>query len=316
MQALRAQRGALHDAEPVLLVDDHQPELAEADRILDQRVRADHQVDRSGCQLGLQLAPLLGGVAPVSSAMRNRDASSRRRMVMKCCSARISVGAMNATWKPFSIATSAAISATIVLPGADVSLQQPVHRLRPLHVVDDLGDHLFLIAGELERQHAARRLADLVGDDDRARLPLRFGLPPAQHQAELKQEELFEDQPPLRRRAKRVQLVDRRAGWWKVRPRAAPRGDRRAAAGPARRPAADRAAPPAARPAPGARARAASWRSTFRSSRRPARSVRCAASRRLTRFAGLGVGFLFAAISYWGFCICRPCDVSSSCRTG
>ena len=32
-------------------------------------------------------------------------------MLMKCCSARISVGAMNATWKPFSIATSAAISA-------------------------------------------------------------------------------------------------------------------------------------------------------------------------------------------------------------
>ena len=45
---------------------------------------------------------------------------------------------MNATCRPFSIATSAASSATIVLPGADVALQQPVHRLRPLHVGDDL----------------------------------------------------------------------------------------------------------------------------------------------------------------------------------
>ena len=37
-------------------------------------------------------------------------------MLKKCCSARISVGAMNATCRPFSIATSEAISATMVLP--------------------------------------------------------------------------------------------------------------------------------------------------------------------------------------------------------
>src|SRR2546430_2769485 len=37
-------------------------------------------------------------------------------MLRKCCSARISVGAMNATCSPFSIATSAASSATIVFP--------------------------------------------------------------------------------------------------------------------------------------------------------------------------------------------------------
>ena len=67
---------------------------------------------------------------------------------------------MNATWKPFSIATTAAISATIVLPDADVALQQPVHRLRPLHVGDDLGDRLLLIAGQPERQHAPDRVAD------------------------------------------------------------------------------------------------------------------------------------------------------------
>ena len=56
------------------------------------------------------------GVAPVSSATRNRDDSSSFRIVKKCCSARISVGAMKATWKPFSSATSAASSATIVFP--------------------------------------------------------------------------------------------------------------------------------------------------------------------------------------------------------
>ncbi len=40
------------------------------------------------------------------------------------------------------------------LARADVPLQQPVHRVRPLHVADDLGDDLLLIAGQPERQHA------------------------------------------------------------------------------------------------------------------------------------------------------------------
>ena len=83
---------------------------------------------------------------------------------MKCCSARISVGAMNATWKPFSIATIAAISATIVLPeptspcssrfiGCGRCMSSTISR-----------DDLLLIARQLERQHAPRRFADRVGD--------------------------------------------------------------------------------------------------------------------------------------------------------
>ena len=84
------------------------------------------------------------------------------------------------------------------LARADVALQQPVHRLRPLHVADDFANHLLLIAGQLERQHAPRRLADLVGDDDRTRLALGARTALAQDQAALKQEELLEDQPALR----------------------------------------------------------------------------------------------------------------------
>ena len=56
---LRPQRRALQHAEPMLLVDDHQPELAEADRLLDQRMRADDQVQRPAGELRLHLAPLL-----------------------------------------------------------------------------------------------------------------------------------------------------------------------------------------------------------------------------------------------------------------
>ena len=95
------------------------------------------------------------------------------------------------------------------LARSDVALQQPVHRLRPLHVGDDLADDGLLIAGQLERQHPPHRLADLVGDDDRAPLALGVGAAPAQHDPELEEEELLEDQPPVRRRSKRVQLGDR-----------------------------------------------------------------------------------------------------------
>ena len=108
---------------------------------------------------------------------------------------------MNATWKPFSIATSAAISATIVLPEPTSPCSSRFIGDRPLHVLDDLGDHLLLVAGQLERQHPPRRFADRVGDHDGARLPVRLGAPLAQHQPELKEKELFEDHPPLRGRA-------------------------------------------------------------------------------------------------------------------
>ena len=56
---LVAQRGALFDAEAMLLVDDHDAEPMEVDGRLDQGVRADHQVDGAGGEVGEQL--LAGG---------------------------------------------------------------------------------------------------------------------------------------------------------------------------------------------------------------------------------------------------------------
>jgi hypothetical protein len=47
------------------------------------------------------------------------------------------VGAMNATCRPFSIANQRREQRDDRLAGADIALQQPVHRLRTLHVVDD-----------------------------------------------------------------------------------------------------------------------------------------------------------------------------------
>ena len=66
---------------------------------------------------------------------------------------------MKATCWPFSIASSAASTATIVLPGSDVALQQPVHRLGLLHVFADVLQRAPLALRQMERQHApaARR---------------------------------------------------------------------------------------------------------------------------------------------------------------
>ena len=97
------------------------------------------------------------------------------------------------------------------LARTDVPLQQPVHRLRPLHVADDFAERLLLIAGQLERQDPPRRLADLFGDHHRPRLALRIGSAFPQDDPQLEQEELLEDQPAVRVGSKRVERVEVRA---------------------------------------------------------------------------------------------------------
>ncbi len=53
---------------------------------------------------------------PVRSSARKRVLPKIRKIVVKCCSARISVGAMRAVWRPHSAARMAERTATIVLP--------------------------------------------------------------------------------------------------------------------------------------------------------------------------------------------------------
>ena len=96
------------------------------------------------------------------------------------------------------------------LAGADVALQQPVHRLRQLHVFDDLFQCLLLAVRQLERQHGARRVADAIVHAHRTRLQLERRRLTTGLDAHVKQKGLLEDQPPLRRRRESVQRADRR----------------------------------------------------------------------------------------------------------
>ena len=88
---------ALQHAEAVLLVDDAEPEPLEGDALLDERVRADDEVDvaaRDGA-LG-PAAELALHAARQSSATRSPIGWPKRRSVAQCCSARSSVGAISA----------------------------------------------------------------------------------------------------------------------------------------------------------------------------------------------------------------------------
>ncbi len=206
----------MHDAEAVLLVDDHETQLAEAHVFFDQRVRSDHHVERASTQLRLHLAALLGRRA----AGEQRHAEPRRLeqppdvdvVLLGEDFGRGHEGHL----EPVFHGDDGGHQRHDRLAGSDVPLQEPVHRRGAFHVGDDLGDDLLLVVGEPERQDAAHRRADLVGDLHRTRLQIGFRAPLAQDQPELEEEELLEDHPPLRGRSERVELFDRRALGGKV----------------------------------------------------------------------------------------------------
>ena len=109
------------------------------------------------------------------------------------------------------------------LAGAHIALQQAVHRLRSLQIVDDLLERRALPGGQLERQHAPRRFADAIVDDDAAGFGSATRRAPPRHHARLEQKRLFEDEAALRRRCEAVQFVDRRVRRRKMRGDGAPR---------------------------------------------------------------------------------------------
>ena len=79
--------------------------------------------------------------------------------------------------------------------------------MRRLHVIGNFLQHAFLRAGGLERQHGFDLFAHAIVQFERnARLQSRFGA--LQGQAAFQPEELFEDQPPVRRSAIGIQHAE------------------------------------------------------------------------------------------------------------
>ena len=110
-------RSLWRDAEALLLVDDEQAEVLEAHVARQQPVRADDDVDLALAERrdGLLLLGLACGSATAPRRCTGKSAK-RSEKVTKCCSASTVVGASTATCLPPSTASSAARSATSVLP--------------------------------------------------------------------------------------------------------------------------------------------------------------------------------------------------------
>ena len=207
------ERRPLLDAEAVLLVDDGDGEVAEADLLLDQRVRADRDLHVAG---GDQL-PHVRVLLRAEGARQQRhphaelgaDALDREEVLLgehlgrrhqRALPARLD-GAQQRRERDDGLA------------GADVALEQPLHRGRPRQIAVDLGDRLLLGIGERERQHLAVPVEELAGRRERLRdEPLALRRPPRER--ELEDEELVEGEPPpallcLLRRARMVQRDER-----------------------------------------------------------------------------------------------------------
>ena len=116
---------------------------------------------------------------------------------------------MNATCSPFSIATSAASSATIVLPAPTSPCSSRFIGVGRCMSSTISFSALRCPSVSLNGRMRARRFADAIVDLDRPRLRLADRRALAQHQAQLEQEELLEDQPHLRGCPERVQLIGR-----------------------------------------------------------------------------------------------------------
>ena len=181
----------------MLFVDDGQAERAEVHRPLHERVRADNQVDVAGREPRKQIAPL----QPGRRAGDELDAEARFLQELPQAE-EVLLG------ENFSRRHERHLQAVLHrderreqrhnrLACADITLQQAVHRRRALHVLDDLLQRAPLPFGQLERQNAARRLANAIVDLDRAWFRLANGGAFSHHQPQLKQEELFEDEPDL-----------------------------------------------------------------------------------------------------------------------
>ena len=196
---LAVERAALVDAEAVLLVDDRDGEPVERHGVLDQRVRADQQLELArsrACRAGRRGgAP---GVEPVSSAAGTSSpgisALQRREVLL---GERLG-GRHQRRLRAVLDRAQHRVQRDHGLAGAHLAHQQPLHRAAGGEVGVDLGHRAR--AGRRSARTAASRPASGALSVGRAasgsaRAPSRRAGAPAQ-QRELEQQQLLERQPP------------------------------------------------------------------------------------------------------------------------
>ncbi len=187
-RATLRQRLALLDAEAVLLVDDRDREIAQLDALLDQRVRADDDVRAERRRAHLLRRRAREQCA--RDAELGADAFDREEVLF---GERLCRRHQRALASVLDRAQQC-VERDDRLAGADVALQQPLHRNRALEIGVDLAHRLLLVRRERERKRRAVALDQLAGRAERRReRALAFRRAP--RDAELEQQQLLEREP-------------------------------------------------------------------------------------------------------------------------
>ena len=162
--ALGLQRQALVHAEAVLLVDDGEGEIAEDHVRLEQRVRADDDVDVAAGEALQHLLARAALLAPREQADAQAGLLGQRRDGFEMLAGEHFRRRHQRRLRAGLHRDGHGEQRDDRLAGADVALQQPQHAARRAHVGLDLAHGLALGVGQRERQrvgelgaHACRR---------------------------------------------------------------------------------------------------------------------------------------------------------------
>ena len=182
------ERRTLLDAEAVLLVDDGDREVAQLEALLDKCVGADDDV---GSERRLPLA--LAGRAReerAADAELEAEVGDREEVLLgerlgRCHERSLASGLDR---------TQERVQGDHGLAGADVALQEPLHRQGALEVAVDLADRLLLVGRERERQRLPVAVDELARFA-KARRERSFAFRDAARDPDLQDEQLLERQP-------------------------------------------------------------------------------------------------------------------------
>ena len=160
------QAEALHHAEAMLLVDDHQPKLVELDRLLDERVRADHQLCvalRDVVARLLLAARFLRAGQQHDAIARALQDAPRRQVMLRCKNLR---GRHQRDLVAVLDGDDRSLEGDDGFAGADIALQQATHGRGFHHVIGNFFQHALLRRRGMKRQNAFQRCANSVGDGE------------------------------------------------------------------------------------------------------------------------------------------------------
>ena len=132
---------------------------------------------------------------PVCISTFTPSGSNHFEKFRKCCSARISVGAISATLKPLSNAINALHAATAVLPEPTSPCNKTPHRMRAAHVRADFAQHFRLRFRQFETEFREKRFHQTIVAAARQRFGKRLEFFPARLDLKLQRHKFIHRQP-------------------------------------------------------------------------------------------------------------------------